>query len=442
MSNHRSPAHSCIPADARPGDDRFDLSLDARELLRACVHCGMCLGACPTYRETGDENNSPRGRVHLMRALAERRVSPTACVVRHLDLCLGCRACESACPSGVHYTRLLEGTRSALSRQRPPAGLTKMVRGFVYHHLFQRPDLLAMAARALRFSQESGLRAATRASGIFRWLPEGFRNAERMQPDFDGPPFLANAPLVHHAWNGKPVLRVAFFSGCVMDLCMGDIHRATVRVLQAHGIEVLTVPGQVCCGALMFHAGEMEAGRALARRNLEIFGGLGIDAIVNNSAGCGSTLKEYATLLPDDPRADAFAAKVKDVLELLSDLKPRRPLKPVDSTVCYDAPCHLLHAQRIDKQPLSVLARIPGIKWRPLPDAEFCCGAAGTYNLTQPAMSQRILARKIEAIRATKAGIVLTGNPGCLIQIQHGCREAGLTCEVLHPMELMARALS
>lgn len=431
------------PAAAAP--PHFDFPTETSELLRSCVHCGLCLGSCPTYRENGDENDSPRGRLYLMKNLAEGRLEPVPAVRRHLELCLDCRACETACPSGVRYGRILEGTRERLLEERPPGPLARLARRLVFGQLFAHHEALAAAAGALRFMQRSGLRTAARSSGLWDLLPRRLRELESQQPEIREDSFRAHAPPVFPAWGGAPKRRVAFFSGCVMDLVLGGIHRATVRVLQAHGVEVLSVPGQACCGALAFHAGEAQAGRALARRNVELFRGLGIDAIVNNSAGCGAVLKEYGEHLPGDAEARNFEILVRDVSEVLADLEPLVPLRPPFAdgpvTVCYDEPCHLLHAQKISAQPRLVMQRLPGVTWVALPDADFCCGAAGIYNLTQPEMSRKVLARKVEAIRGTGARVVLTGNPGCLLQIRQGCKAAGLACEVLHPMELFARAL-
>ncbi|MCZ7644781.1 MAG: heterodisulfide reductase-related iron-sulfur binding cluster [Planctomycetota bacterium] len=434
------PVHAPEPA-AVPAPSAFAFPDEASELLRSCVHCGLCLGACPTYRENGNENDSPRGRLYLMKGLADGRLQPTGAVAGHLDLCLDCRACETACPSGVHYGRILESTREELLRARPPGGVGRFLRALFFKQLFPHHERLALLVKALGLLQRSGLRDFLRRSGAVEHLPQRLRDLEAMQPDLAEPPFREHAPAVFPAFGGPPRLRVAFFSGCVMDLVMGGIHRATVKALQAHGCEVLSVPGQACCGALMFHAGEAEAGRSLARRNLQMFEGLGVDAIVNNSAGCGSTLKEYAELLPGDSRAKEFSARVRDVSELLAGLEPVAPLRPVPLTACYDAPCHLLHGQKISAQPLAVLRRIPELKLVELPDADFCCGAAGIYNLTQPEMSWKILARKVEALKQTGAQTVLTGNPGCILQLRQGCREAGLACDVRHPMELLARAV-
>jgi len=419
----------------------FEFPKEASELLRSCVHCGLCLGACPTYRENGNENDSPRGRLYIMKALAEGRLEPVPEVTKHLDLCLDCRACETACPSGVQYGAILEPAREALLKTNPPGFVERMVRALFFKVIIPNPGVLSFVTKALRFQQTSGLRSAAKKMGLMNLLPKRLREMEELQPDLSAPAFLENAPEVFPAEGGKPEKRVAFFAGCVMDQFMGDIHRATIKVMQAHGIEVLAPKGQVCCGALMVHAGEADIARKLAKKNLEIFRGLGVDAIVNNSAGCGAMLKDYRHLIHDDDEIKQFSGMIKDVSQVLYECEPVRPIRPLEKTLCYDEPCHLLHAQKISIQPKAIIQRIPKLKWVPLPDAEYCCGAAGIYNLTQPEMAAKILARKIEAIAGTKAELVTTGNPGCLMQIRNGCKAAGLTCEVLHPMELLARQL-
>ena len=390
-----------------------------------------------------------------MKSLVDGRLEPTPDVTGHLDLCLDCRACETACPSGVQYGAILESAREALLKTRPPGVFEKLLRAIFFKQVLPRPEVLSLVTKVLRFQQQSGLRTLIQKSGVLNLLPERLREMEAMQPELKEPAFLENAPDVFaadlpdgateaemRAKFGKwPRKRVAFFAGCVMDQFMGDIHRATVKVLQAHGVEVLAVKGQVCCGALMVHAGDADIARTLARRNMEIFHGLGVDAIVNNSAGCGAQLKDYHHLLHGDEHVHEFTSLVKDVSQVLYELEPVRTMKRLEKKVCYDAPCHLMHAQKITAQPVAILQRVPGIQWVALPDAEFCCGAAGIYNLTQPEMSNKILARKVEAIKGTGAEIVTTGNPGCLMQIRNGCKAAGLTCEVLHPMELLARQL-
>jgi glycolate oxidase iron-sulfur subunit len=419
----------------------FEFPEHANTLLRSCVHCGLCLGACPTYREVGNENDSPRGRLYIMKALSAGTLQPTPEVVGHLDLCLDCRACETACPSGVQYGQILENAREALQPVLPQSLIERFLRALFFKQILPRPEILSIICKALRFQQRSGLRGMVQSTGLMKLLPKRLRELEALQPDLREPAFLENAPDVFPAAGPVTKKRVAFFAGCVMDQFMGDIHRATIKVLQAHGVEVLTVKGQGCCGALMVHAGAADDARPLARKNLQIFHGLNVDAIVNNSAGCGAQLKEYRHLLHGEQEAEQFSALIKDVSEVLADLTPVRPLKPLEKTLCYDEPCHLLHAQKISAQPKALIQRIPGLKWIPLPDAEFCCGAAGIYNLTQPEMAGKILQRKIEAIAGTKAELVATGNPGCLMQIRNGCKAAGLQCEVLHPMELLARQL-
>ncbi|HYF49047.1 MAG TPA: (Fe-S)-binding protein [Planctomycetota bacterium] len=434
---------SAVPVEANPvsAQPLFSFPPEAKSLLRSCVHCGLCLGACPTYRENGNENDSPRGRLYLMRSLSEGRLQPTPEVTSHLDLCLDCRACETACPSGVQYGAILESARESLVKAQPPGPLATFLRMIFFRGVLPRPGLLSLITKVLRLQQRSGLRDLIRASGVLKLFPKRLQELESLQPEIREPAFLENAPDCFPADGPAPKKRVAFFAGCVMDQFMGDIHRATVKVLQAHGVEVLAVKGQVCCGALMVHSGEADVARKLAKQNMSIFHGLEIDAIVNNSAGCGAQLKDYHHLLPGDAEAHHFGGNVKDVSQILADLEPVRPLKALDKSVCYDAPCHLMHAQKITTQPIAILKRIPGIRWIDLPDAEFCCGAAGIYNLTQPEMSAKILARKIEAIKQTGAEIVTTGNPGCLMQIRNGCKAAGLSCEVLHPMELLARQI-
>jgi glycolate oxidase iron-sulfur subunit len=445
-----APARAAPAPDCPEEKPPFAFPQHATDLLRSCVHCGLCLHVCPTYRELGNENDSPRGRLHIMKALAEGRLAPDSQATEHLALCLECRACETACPSGVQYGQILESAREALLKANPPGIAERLLRAFFLRQVVPRPEALGFLTKLLRFQQRSGLRDLVRASGILKIFPKRIQELEAMQPELKEPAFLENAAEIFPAdapetpleKNEKyPRKRVAFFTGCVMDAFMGDIHRATIKVLQAHGVEVLAVKGQVCCGALMVHSGEMDIARALAKQNLAIFHGLGVDAIVNNSAGCGAQLKEYHHLLPGNGEAARFSSLVKDVSEVLSELQPVRPLRPLDKSLCYNAPCHLLHGQRVSRQPQAVLQRIPGLKWVPLPDADFCCGAAGIYNLTQPEMAGKILARKIEAIRGTGAEIVSTGNPGCLMQIKNGCAKAGLACEVVHPMTLLARQL-
>src|SRR5881296_1159194 len=397
------------------------------EALDACVHCGFCLQACPTFLATGDEADSPRGRIELMRALEAGELTPDdAAVVVHLDRCLGCRGCEPVCPSGVGYGRGIEAARALLATKRRPAPLA---RAALWALTTPGPSRIAYTlARALRatgipsrlagwgrFRFAMGMLAATKPSdGPTLGRPDG----KRRQPPSD-------SPTVRQS--------VALFRGCVMDGLFSHVHDATVRTLEVNGYAVREVPGQVCCGALHAHAGLREEARRLARANVAAFGdGDGDEPVVVNSAGCGAMLKEYGHLVDAGP----FAARVRDVTELLAARGPR-PGAPVDLQVAYDPPCHLLHAQRIADEPHRVLAAIPVLRVASLPDAAQCCGSAGLFTLLEPAMSRAVLAPKIESLRAASPHVVATGNPGCIMQLGAGLAAAGLPTRARHPVELL-----
>ena len=395
------------------------------EALDACVHCGFCLQACPTFLATGDEADSPRGRIELMRALEAGELTPDdAAVVVHLDRCLGCRGCEPVCPSGVGYGRGIEAARALLATKRRPAPLA---RAALWALTTPGPSRIAYTlARALRatgipsrlagwgrFRFAMGMLAATKPSdGPTLGRPDG----KRRQPPSD-------SPTVRQS--------VALFRGCVMDGLFSHVHDATVRTLEVNGYAVREVPGQVCCGALHAHAGLREEARRLARANVAAFGD-GDEPIVVNSAGCGAMLKEYGHLVAEA----RFATRVRDVTELLAARGPR-PGAPVDLQVAYDPPCHLLHAQRIANEPHRVLAAIPVLRVASLPDAAQCCGSAGLFTLLEPAMSRAVLAPKIESLRAASPHVVATGNPGCIMQLGAGLAAAGLPTRARHPVELL-----
>ncbi len=412
--------------------------------LMACVHCGLCLPACPTYLETGSEADSPRGRLVLMRKMHEGTLSPAdPDVTRHLDLCLGCRACETACPSGVPYGRILEHARERLhAEQARPAAVE-----------LSRTALLGTLARPKRLSV--ALRMAQIVTGGVIPAPalrllSGDSGAEAQTPQMPqtlSPPL---PPAVTPALGPKRA-RVGVLSGCAMRVLFGDVNADTVRVLAANGCEVLVNRRQGCCGALHGHSGLGGEAGALARALIDAFTPLdGLDALVVNSAGCGSQMKEYGHLLAGDPayaaRAAAFAAKVRDVSEFLDDLGWIAPLKPAPevppTVMAYHDACHLAHGQGIRDAPRALLARLPGAAWVPLPESEVCCGSAGTYNLTEPAMAKRLQRRKLDAVVSTGASVIATGNPGCLAWIAAGLTERGLPgIRVAHPVTLLAEAL-
>jgi glycolate oxidase iron-sulfur subunit len=402
-----------------------------------CVHCGFCLQACPTYLALDDENDSPRGRIVLMKALADGALSPDdADAQLHLDRCLGCRACETACPSGVPYGELLELTRERAAARRPLPLIARLIL-----FIFARPALLAMSMWKARVLRATGIpallaRLPGRAGFGMAMLASTRRSRAERSRSYD-PQSLGSRGGVQ---TGGTRGRVATLHGCVMEGLFAPANRATERTLGANGYTLVGAAGQRCCGALHAHAGDAPTARELARANIAAFERSGAEFIAVNSAGCGAAMKEYAHLLAHDAawsgRARAFSAKVRDVSELLAAAGPR-PGGPLPLTVAYDAPCHLLHGQRISAPPLAVLAAIPGLERVPLAGSEQCCGSAGIYNLVEPDMSNLVLAPKLANIEATGAAMVATGNPGCLMQIGAGLLQSGSRTQLRHPVELL-----
>jgi glycolate oxidase iron-sulfur subunit len=414
------------------------------EKISACVHCGLCLEACPTYRELRVEMDSPRGRIYLMRGLLEKKLEPTPAVLRHLDQCLDCRACETACPSGVEYGLILEKTRTVLQPDRPQSPLTRLVRWFAFQQLLPSRLVQRVLFRLLWLQQVLGITALGAWLGRHRLLPRRLAAAAAQAPRVPFRSFRARATrgdtTVFPA-RGERRRRVALFTGCLADQLFADVNEATVRVLTENGCEVTVLAGETCCGALHIHNGARDAARGLARANVRAFAG-DFDAIVSNAAGCSAELRHYGELLDGDPAARTFGGRIRDVSELLVELGWKRPAGPglLTGKLAYDEPCHLIHAQKISAQPRAVLAEIPGLELVPLEDADACCGSAGVYSLTQPHLAQAIGNRKIEAIRRSGANVVATGNPGCLLQLRAGVKAAGLDVAVVHPVQLLAAA--
>ena len=401
--------------------------------LRACVHCGICLPQCPTYRVLGEEMDSPRGRVYLMRAAAEGRAELTPGLARHLDLCLGCRACETACPSGVPFGQLLEATRAQLDRKRVRARESAHATLEWALSIFPHPDRLGALLWPLRLYQASGLRTLVRASGIlapFKRLQAMDALLPRVLPGASSLPELIPA-------RGKARGRAALLTGCVQRFFFPEINLATARLLSAAGWEVVVPRGQGCCGALHLHAGRLDEFRAMARSLMAALG-RDVDIVVTNAAGCGSALKEYGHWLGDGG-AERFAGLVKDISEVLVDAD--LPLGELREMVTYHDACHLAHGQKVRAQPRELLRRIPGVTLVELTDSDLCCGSAGVYNLLEPEMAAELGRRKLERIRETGARIVAAGNPGCIMQISQQALEAGLALEVMHPVTLLSRAL-
>jgi glycolate oxidase iron-sulfur subunit len=412
------------------------------EQLLACVHCGFCLPTCPTYAETGLEPDSPRGRIYLIKALADGRVTLEDAVVRHLDLCLGCRACESACPAGVQYGHLIEAARAEIERRRPGTRLRRGARRLTFRALLPNPRMLRLLAAALCFYQRSGLRALVRGSGLRRLLPTALAAGEAILPSLRAG---EREPLPERWPAREPVTgRVGFLHGCVQDVLFRAHNWATLRLLQRNGADVAVPRDQRCCGALHAHAGDPAGARALARANIAAFEGASVDAIVVNAAGCGAHLKNYGYLLRDDPawreRAAAFSRRVADVTEVLTRQGLRGPLGPLARQVTYHDPCHLAHGQRVRREPRALLAAVPGLEVVELPESEMCCGSAGIYNLTEPEMARQLLLRKLRHLEATGADTVVTANPGCILQIASGLRARGRSMRVVHIVELLDQA--
>jgi len=403
------------------------------KLALACVHCGLCLGACPTYLETGNENDSPRGRIYLMRAMQDGRLPVAGAAVRHVDLCLGCRACEAACPSGVQYGALLEATRDHIERHHRRPFFQRVLRQFIIESIFPHPWRMRLAllpAKLVKFLHAEPL------------LPKFARDALELVPDNAREVRLPElSPAIAQPARG----RVGFISGCVMSVMFGGTNTNSVRLLNRAGFEVVTPAAQGCCGALFAHGGNLAEARECARHNIAVFERLALDSIIINAAGCGSTLKEYGHLLHDDAawrdRAAAFSAKVKDLTEALQIADCRLPIEkapsPAPSPICnlqsaicnspvtYHDACHLAHPQRITRQPRDLVKSVAGANFVELPESDVCCGSAGSYNLTEPGMAARLQRRKVEHILSTGARIVVTTNPGCLLQIRAGLARAG-----------------
>jgi glycolate oxidase iron-sulfur subunit len=396
--------------------------------LTQCVHCGLCLDACPTYQELGTETDSPRGRIHLIRALEEGTLSLDTDVVRHLDLCLGCRACETACPSGVPYGQIIEEARAFVeSSHARPWWDTWRRQAMVA--IFPNRKRLRMLLAPVRVLQRLGLWEA-----IARFVPlaELVPKLSRLRPLAETIPSTTDEQG-----------RVAFLTGCVMSEVFAETNEATVRVLARNGFRVVVPSQQQCCGALHLHGGLREEAKALARRNLDAFPD-DVDAIIINAAGCGSAMKEYGNLLNADPqyaeRAAAFSARVRDVTEFLAGLSNTIPMQPLTARVTYHDACHLAHGQQVRSQPRELLRRIPGLELVDLAEADVCCGSAGSYNLVEPAMSRRLLDRKVTNITNSGATCVVAANPGCALQIQAGLRRRRLSIRVVHPVELLDEA--
>jgi len=413
-------------------------------VVQQCMHCGLCLPTCPTYDATKLERNSPRGRISLMRAIADGRLEPTKSFAEEMYYCLGCLACMTACPAGVNYAELFEHARAEAERVQVLNNPKRnFLRWFTVGWLFMDLRRLRALGWLLRLHQRLGLEALIRKSGVLKLFPKRLQELESMTPRVQ-PKFSAQLiPEISPA-RGAKRHKVAVLTGCAQDLIFSNVNRDTVEVLARNGCEVFTPPAQHCCGSLHAHNGEWELAKILARKNIDQFPPDQFDAIITNAAGCGSHLKHYATLLADDPqyehRAEEWDRKVQDIHEWLARIGIEKPASGPAQSVTYHEACHLCHGQKITAQPREVLKAIPGLELKELGESTWCCGSAGIYNLIQPEMAGQLLDRKIGHIQKTGARVVATGNPGCLLQIINGAKKHGLDLRVEHPVTLLAEA--
>ena len=395
--------------------------------LDKCVHCGLCLQSCPTYRELHVEMDSPRGRIYQM-AQVKAGAPITDAYREHIDLCLACRACETACPSGVKYGRLIEAARAEVVERTSAPFMTRLIRGIVFERLLPSRAALRFAATGLRLVQ------ATRLN-----LPGRLGEMASLAPRVESPFFDSNIGRVFPA-QGKQKYRVAFLSGCIANVCFARLNEATVRVLQANGCEVTVPAKQTCCGALHVHAGLRGPARKLARRNIDACLDGGFDAIITNAGGCGSTLKEYGELFEEDARAEKFSKLVKDVTEFLASIESAAPPREIRATVTYQDSCHLAHGQKIRSAPRQLLSRIPGLTIKEMRMSDACCGSAGIYNVLHTDMSMSLLQKKMEAVNVTGAERIVTANPGCMLQLRAGVERWGRGQRVSHVVEILDEA--
>jgi glycolate oxidase iron-sulfur subunit len=407
------------------------------EYFLDCVHCGLCTASCPTYAELGNENDSPRGRIYLMRAVTDGRLDLTHEVRRHLELCLDCRACETACPSGVQYGKLIEPFRVAMEKEgHGEAKTNDWFHRWILFGMFPYPERIRKSLIPARVAQALRLDTLLLKTGLWKLLPSRLGRLATLLPKLERDP--GPLPDLLPA-KGTKRARVALFTGCVADAMFRPTNWATARVLQENGCEVVVPKTQQCCGAIHFHAGSSEPAKQMADANVAAFDASSVDAVIINVAGCGSMLKDYGHHWNDalQPAREAFAHKVKDVNEFLAQLGLVDPPGELKITATYHDACHLVHAQKIREEPRAILERIPGLKLIELPESELCCGAAGTYNLTEPEMAERLSRRKLKNILSTGARVVVTSNAGCLLQIAREARLQGEVLKVMHPMELL-----
>lgn len=410
-----------------------------------CIHCGLCLTQCPSYVVLGTEMDSPRGRIFMMKSIADERIDVTRTFKKHFDLCLACRGCETACPSGVVYHPLFETAQELISENAPVSLRERFFKALILRHIFPFPARLRMIFRIIWLYQRSGLQKLVRETGLLKLFSKNLDVAERFLPSIAGFSLLQSSNKDNIA-NFRKKRKVGFLRGCVMDYFYPESNRATLRLLKKCGCAVVIPKEQHCCGAVHLHNREHELAKECARKTIDAFENENVDFVVTNAAGCGAMMKEYGALLSDDPeyaeKAARFSEKVKDISEFLVDFIPNLHFGTVNKTVVYDDPCHLIHGQKVSQPPRLLLELVPGLDIRPLYEAEMCCGSGGTFNITQPKLSLQVLQRKMDNIKRSGADTVVTGNIGCMIQLERGAQMNGMNLHVCHIVDILDEAIN
>ncbi len=414
------------------------------DVLSQCIHCGMCLSVCPTYEITKQERSSPRGRIRMIKSVAEGEMAVTPVFAEEMNFCLDCQACETACPAGVKYGSMVEAARVVVDNAGYGSRLGKIIKKIALKYILTSKSNLKISAKLLYFYQNSGIQKFLHSKGILKIISNNLEEIDKLAPKVSS---YFSKNIIHERIKpyGEVKHKVAFLTGCLMDVMFADINKDTIDVLMACNCEIFTPKNQVCCGSLHAHNGDMETAKKLARQNIDAFEKSGYDYLISNSAGCGAFMKEYGHVLKDDliysERAKKFSAKIKDITEFLVDIKNELTFSIVEETVTYHDACHLVHTQKISSQPREILNSIPGLHIKNLEESNWCCGSAGIYNITHYNDSMFILERKMNNIKEAKATIVLTGNPGCITQIKYGAEKFNTKVEVLHPVSIIKRAL-
>lgn len=419
------------------------IDVPSDDVLTNCMHCGLCLPVCPTFNLTGRERSSPRGRIRLIKSVAEGTLDLSDGFIEEMNFCLDCQACETACPAGVKYGSLVESTRNQLRLLGAEPMMTRTLKWILLRNVLSRKPLLHFAARLLRIYQRSGLETLVQRAGILTFVAPSLAKAQQLSPHIDDRFFAESHPEVILP-SGPVKHRVGFLSGCIMNVAFSSVHDDTVKVLLHHDCAVVIPRQQQCCGSLQAHNGDFEIARTLAKKNIDAFLKSGVEVIVMNSAGCGALMKEYGHYLKDDPeyaaKAEQLSAMVKDITEFLSEIGMKTPAVPFRHRVSYHDACHLVHAQKVSKQPRALLRSIPGLEYVELNEASWCCGSAGIYNVVRHDDAMQFLDRKMKNVRATEAEFLVANNPGCIGQIEHGCRTHGVSTTTIHFATLLRMA--